>query len=120
MKCRYWIPKGQREFWYELRMICGKVGPLALPNALNRKYPNAGKEWGWQWVFPATSHYNDRIGEKRRQSSSRIRFTESCETSRAQIGNIRTGQFAHVSPLFRDTPSGRWLRYQDCPGTFGP
>ena len=43
------------------------LGRVALPNALERKYPNAGKEWGWQWVFPATSHYVDRItGEKRR------------------------------------------------------
>jgi integron integrase len=43
------------------------MGRVALPNALERKYPNAGKEWGWQWVFPATSHYTDRvIGEKRR------------------------------------------------------
>lgn len=43
------------------------LGRVALPNALDRKYPNAGKEWGWQWVFPATSHYTDRItGEKRR------------------------------------------------------
>lgn len=43
------------------------LGRVALPNALERKYPNAGKEWGWQWVFPATSHYADRItGEKRR------------------------------------------------------
>jgi integron integrase len=24
-----------------------------LPDALNVKYPNAGKEWGWQWVFPS-------------------------------------------------------------------
>ncbi len=24
-----------------------------LPNALERKYRNAGKEWIWQWVFPA-------------------------------------------------------------------
>ena len=43
------------------------LGRVALPNALDRKYPNAGKEWGWQWVFPATSHYTDRsTGEKRR------------------------------------------------------
>jgi integron integrase len=42
-------------------------GRVALPNALERKYPNAGKEWGWQWVFPATSHYIDKVtGEKRR------------------------------------------------------
>jgi integron integrase len=43
------------------------LGRVALPNALERKYPNAGKEWGWQWVFPATSHYTDReTGEQRR------------------------------------------------------
>jgi integron integrase len=30
-----------------------------LPTALLRKYPNAGREWVWQWVFPATSLYRD-------------------------------------------------------------
>jgi integron integrase len=25
---------------------------VALPHALERKYPNAGKAWGWYWVFP--------------------------------------------------------------------
>ena len=24
-----------------------------MPDALDSKYPNAGKEWGWHWVFPA-------------------------------------------------------------------
>jgi integron integrase len=43
------------------------MGRVALPNALERKYPNAGKEWAWQWVFPATSHFTDRVtGERRR------------------------------------------------------
>jgi integrase len=26
---------------------------VQTPNALERKYPNAGKEWGWFWVFPS-------------------------------------------------------------------
>jgi len=26
---------------------------VALPGALERKYPNAGKEWAWFWVFPS-------------------------------------------------------------------
>ena len=26
---------------------------VELPHALERKYPNAGKEWIWFWVFPA-------------------------------------------------------------------
>jgi len=29
-------------------------GEVHLPDALSRKYPNAGKEWAWQYVFPAT------------------------------------------------------------------
>jgi integron integrase len=28
-------------------------GEVYLPDALSRKYPNAAKEWGWQYVFPA-------------------------------------------------------------------
>jgi len=35
------------------------AGWVELPNALDRKYPNAGREWPWQWVFPATRHYRD-------------------------------------------------------------
>jgi len=39
-------------------LIPGKVAPL--PNALARKYPNADRAWGWQRVFPASSHYLDQ------------------------------------------------------------
>ena len=37
------------------------LGRVVLPNALDRKYPNAGQEWGWQWVFPALRYYVDRV-----------------------------------------------------------
>ena len=48
----------------DIRKGLGRVG---LPHALERKYPNAGRDWPWQWVFPAPQHYTDRItGEKRR------------------------------------------------------
>ena len=30
-------------------------GTAALPGALARKFPNAGREWGWQWVFPSAN-----------------------------------------------------------------
>jgi integron integrase len=29
------------------------VAGVYLPKALSSKYPNAGKEWIWQWVFPS-------------------------------------------------------------------
>ena len=31
------------------------VDGVYLPGALERKYPNAGKEWPWFWVFPSRS-----------------------------------------------------------------
>jgi len=43
------------------------AGWVELPWALARKYPNAGREWGWQWVFPATRIYVDpATGQRRR------------------------------------------------------
>lgn len=38
-----------------LRDLERGYGAVYLPYALERKYPNADKEWGWQWVFPARS-----------------------------------------------------------------
>ena len=34
-------------------------GDVYLPFALARKYPNAGREWGWQYVFPASKRSID-------------------------------------------------------------
>jgi integron integrase len=42
-------------------------GEVHLPDALGRKYPNAGKEWAWQYVFPANNLSVDpRSGKIRR------------------------------------------------------
>ncbi len=42
-------------------------GTVYLPYALAKKYPNANKEWGWQYVFPAARISTDpRSGVKQR------------------------------------------------------
>jgi len=43
------------------------AGWVELPGALARKYPHAGREWGWQWVFPATRLYVERESGQRRR-----------------------------------------------------
>ncbi len=74
------------------------AGWVELPGALARKYPNAGREWGWQWVFPATRTYADGpTGQRRRHHlhetivqrvfkegvrSARIAKRASCHTLR--------------------------------------
>ena len=34
--------------------LAEEYGEVFLPHALARKYPKAAREWGWQYVFPAT------------------------------------------------------------------
>ncbi len=34
-------------------------GRVQLPDALDRKYPNAPSEWRWQWVFPQENRWNN-------------------------------------------------------------
>jgi integron integrase len=42
-------------------------GEAALPNALARKYPNAGRQWIWQFVFPASQRSLDPATGKMRR-----------------------------------------------------
>lgn len=49
------------------RDIAEGFGRVYLPFALERKYANAGAEWGWQYVFPAKRRSVDpRAGVERR------------------------------------------------------
>ena len=80
------------------RDLAGGYGAVYLPYALERKYPNAGKEWGWQYVFPAKNRSVDpRSGINRRHhideqslqravknavKSSRIHKPGSCHSLR--------------------------------------
>jgi len=43
------------------------TGGVPLPFLLMRKYPGAHREWGWQWLFPASRRFVDpRDGLERR------------------------------------------------------
>ena len=55
---------------YEQDLAAGG-GEVYLPYALERKYPNAPKEWGWQYVFPAARPSEDpRTGRRRRHHAN--------------------------------------------------
>jgi hypothetical protein len=42
--------------------VAAGVAPVFLPYALERKYPGAGREWGWQYVFPSARLAEDPRG----------------------------------------------------------
>ena len=51
---------------HEEDLVAG-YGEVYLPNALARKYPNAAREWGWQYAFPSRNLSVDpRSGVTRR------------------------------------------------------
>jgi integron integrase len=58
------LERVERQHQRDLRVGAGSV---ALPYALERKYPKAPWEWAWQWVFPATRMYVDRQTGRRRR-----------------------------------------------------
>jgi integron integrase len=66
------------------------LGRVVMPGALERKYPNAGKEWGWQWVFPATSHYTERTtGEQRRHHLHESVLQRAFKEARIKAGIVK-------------------------------
>src|SRR5262249_30902172 len=65
------LPALQQQLAHSRRLhtqdLAEGFGPVALPDALERKYPNAATAWAWQYVFPAAQRSRDpRSGEIRR------------------------------------------------------
>jgi hypothetical protein len=51
-------------------------GAVYLPDALERKYLNANREWGWQYVFPSQQLSVDpRSGVTRRHHAKDVSTT---------------------------------------------
>ena len=56
----------ERRRWHDKDLATGHAS-VDLPHALARKYPNAGREWAWQYVFATPEyHVNPETGEERR------------------------------------------------------
>ena len=62
----------------------GGYGRVYMPYALERKYPNAATEWGWQWVFPA-----DRLSVDPRSGQVRRHHASEDALQRAVTGAVR-------------------------------
>jgi integron integrase len=69
------------------------LGDAYLPEALDRKFPNAGREWRWQYVFPSDRLSVDpRSGRVRRHhlSEKAIQMTMASAVRRAGIAKHAT------------------------------
>jgi integrase len=71
-------------------------GPVFVPDALDRKYPNAAAEWPWQWVFPASRRSIDpRSGVERRHHQDESCLQKAIRQA-ARAANIRKPVGAHT------------------------
>ena len=69
------------------RDLATGAGWVELPTALARKYPHAGRQWVWQWVFPATRVYADRAtGQRRRHHLHETVLQRELRRAVAQAG----------------------------------
>jgi len=56
----------ERRRWHHIDLATARAS-VDLPNALARKYPRAGSEWSWQYVFATSGYHIDpETGEERR------------------------------------------------------
>jgi len=83
----------ERRKRYELERAAQEVG-VWLPDALERKYPAAGTEWIWQFVFAARRPSRDpRSGVRRRHH-----LDETLVQRQVRRAALRAGLTKHVSP----------------------
>lgn len=81
-----------RRLW-EIDVQRGMPG-VSMPNALDRKYPNEGTQFGWFWVFPAEKYSTDPV-------SKIYRRHHIYETGiQRAVGKARkdAGIYSHVTP----------------------
>jgi integrase len=86
-----------REIWQK-DMVAG-YGRVYLPGALERKYPNAAREWRWQYVFPARDLSKDpRSGQIRRHHLDEATVHRAIKAAVARVGiqkNVSSHTFRH-------------------------
>ncbi len=96
-------------------------GRVPMPEALARKYPNADREWAWQWVFPAASHFTDRhTGQPHRWHLHESVIQRAFKTAVQAARLTKARQPAHAPPFLCHPFVGRRLRHSHSPRAARP
>ena len=95
-------------------------GRVRLPKALERKYPNAPVEWGWQWVFPQRHRWCDPVTlQQGRHHLDPSLIQKAVRRAVLAAGISKAGHPPHAPPLVCHTPAGTRPGHPHHPGTDG-
>lgn len=83
------------------RDLAAGWGRVLMPYALARKYPNANREWAWQWIFPQQNRWHDK-------------------ESGAQGRHPIDPSLVQKPPFLRHTPAGARAGHPHHSGATGP
>ncbi|NWG08618.1 MAG: integron integrase [Chloroflexi bacterium] len=71
-------------------------GEVYLPYALARKYPNAARDWAWQYVFPALSLSVDPVSHKTMRHHADPSFLQKSIRQAARLAGINKPVSPHT------------------------
>ncbi|TKB76163.1 MAG: integron integrase [Nitrospira sp.] len=81
-------------------------GCVLLPNALDRKYPNASSDWRWQWVFPQEHRWiNPKTQEQGRHHMDESLVQKAVKDAVAKGGLMKRA----TCHTFRHAFATHWL-----------
>lgn len=78
------------------RDLAAGGGFVVLPDGLASKYPNASREWLWQWVFPATRTYLDAQTQERRRHHLHETVLQRAVRDAAKVAGIAKSVSCHT------------------------
>ena len=82
------------------RILSQGTAEVYIWPALARKYPQAGKEWIWQYVFPAKSLSVDpRSGKVRRHHINESLVQKAVKEAAFAGGHKQEGRLSYLTPL---------------------
>jgi integrase len=77
--------------------VARSFSPALCPGrAIERKYPRAPWQWGWQWVFPATRLYRDPVTGRQRRHHLHESVLQKATKAAVQIAGLSKPATCHT------------------------